>query len=462
MGVEDGAPTTGLTVSTTERSSLFFWPQMACDERPGFTSQQLEVALGPGTPTNLTGEVEAAFDFVAGSVEWATIADDVAIDRSPLDLDVPVYVVADLRTGLSLFCPAGPPSPSPPKTTGVNCSLLPGYEEIFVTWSSPTEGVRILVDGENIYEVPAPEVDQVDQVHKALAEATLDRFGIYRGADNETTGPSPSAPTDNEVADGGFSNFAAATTPQAYQLSLSGGDGTWSEPVDCGSAALLATPPMSCSVSLLSDRPSLAISGFSMLTIVRNGEPLDVAPVVDGFVDHSAPEGPTRYQVRATGTRDRDDVTIECGEVDVPPRNPASDLTAAGLAARSSHGAYAYLTLVRLCPGCDSAPISLNLNALGSTPGESRVVFAFTPEQVGLAGAPSVVAPSDVPELLIAALGAGKVVTYDIDPNSGLVYRWSIDGVGGEFLCYEFDTAPPELRRGPCNPDFDRLGAPGR
>ena len=44
----------------------WLWPQMACVERPGFTSQELEAVLGPGAPTDLTAEIEAAFHFVEG------------------------------------------------------------------------------------------------------------------------------------------------------------------------------------------------------------------------------------------------------------------------------------------------------------------------------------------------------------------------------------------------------------
>ena len=65
--------------------------------------------------------------------------------------------------------------------------------------------------------------------------------------------------------------------------------------------------------------------------------------------------------------------------------------------------------------------------------------------------------PFTIHDELLAAIGEGSSVTYQLDQGSGLPVWWTVDHVRTKLVCFELDTAPPELRVGPCDPATDLI-----
>lgn len=180
-----------------------------------------------------------------------------------------------------------------------------------------------------------------------------------------------------------------------------------------------------------------------------------------GFSDFLAPAGGTRaYELRIEGGG-IDPVLVSCGSAGIvpggsfatpttqaPPTALGADLeTAADVFSERAISPYAYFRLKPICVGCSPTAIELQMIPGGTASGPSHVFDPPLESQAG-GSAEAIISPFELHERLLAAERAGAEVSFTIDPQSGLPVTWLIDGVGGEFLCFEVDTAPPDLRSG--------------
>ncbi len=179
---------------------------------------------------------------------------------------------------------------------------------------------------------------------------------------------------------------------------------------------------------------------------------------LNGFSDYAAPLEPRPYSLRIDGGGG-DPVEISCGEAGVSGADIAGsdsgqvplvplggDLAAAQATFdNAAVSPFAYLRLVPICNGCGNGPLELQMTPSSNSSGVSHLFDPPLSEQAG-AAASAIVNPFEIHDVLAQAEADGKDVQYTLDPLSGLPTRWTIDGVGGEILCFEVDTAPPDLR----------------
>ncbi len=186
-----------------------------------------------------------------------------------------------------------------------------------------------------------------------------------------------------------------------------------------------------------------------------------VAGFLNGFSDYAAPLEPRGYALRIDGGGS-DPVFVDCGEAGLTGEAPTPQITnpttpviplGGDLAAakatfeEAAVSPFAYLRIVPICGGCGAAPIDLQMSPSSGSSGVSHLFDPVLSEQAGSA-ASAIVNPFEIHDVLAQAEDDGRDVQYTLDPLSGLPTRWTIDGVGGEILCFEVDTAPPDLRPG--------------
>lgn len=184
-----------------------------------------------------------------------------------------------------------------------------------------------------------------------------------------------------------------------------------------------------------------------------------VTGFVNGFSDYAAPADPRAYALRIDGGG-VDAVEVDCGEAGISGEVAAQTSTTVPAAPiggdlgraeevfeNAAVSPFAYLRVVAICPGCPSAPIDLQMSP-SSGGGVSHLFDPPLSQQAGSPATGAIVNPFEIHQVLQAAEADGKDVTYVLDPLSGLPTQWTIDGVGGQILCFEVDTAPPDLRPG--------------
>ncbi len=180
---------------------------------------------------------------------------------------------------------------------------------------------------------------------------------------------------------------------------------------------------------------------------------------VNGFSDYAAPVDPRAYSLRVDGGG-ADAVEVACGEAGISgqaPAQPGTTVPAAPIGGdlgraeevfeNAAVSPFAYLRIVAICPGCPSGPIDLQMSP-SSGGGVSHLFDPPLSQQAGSPATGAIVNPFEIHQVLQAAEDAGQDVSYTLDPLSGLPTQWTIDGVGGQILCFEVDTAPPDLRPG--------------
>ena len=261
-----------------------------------------------------------------------------------------------------------------------------------------------------------------------------------------------------------------AISDAVFDLPVSGGPGdsfTVSVIIDgvelpCGDAARLAElPPIQptwrCSATLDGVLPVLDIDVPYYLTyeVVRDGQltGLTVSNFFTGIDTDAQPGATHRYELllRGDGQPGR---TMDCGSVAVPADSFANRLAAAEAVFFSlPNGPYLYGSISVISDGTVSGPIDIGM-FVSDTPGDSFRSYDIVivdsdrqPTEVDLPpGHPGIAPIQDVFAELAAALTAGRDVEAEFNER-GVPVRWTIDGFGVEFLCFEGDTAPPDLRQ---------------
>jgi len=145
--------------------------------------------------------------------------------------------------------------------------------------------------------------------------------------------------------------------------------------------------------------------------------------------------------------------------VDIPPGVPAeaaAELGAAALAGNELRFAspYFYITVEQDCEGC-AGIASLYYVPRDDNPSRHRLagVYVDSVEQP-LHAAASILQTADplfIAEDLMAEIDGGATVTYRVDPVSGLVASWSVDGQQASVRCFQVDTRPLSMRDELCS-----------
>lgn len=223
---------------------------------------------------------------------------------------------------------------------------------------------------------------------------------------------------------------------------------------ECGTAGTLTSLPVpDCSINLIGGKPQLVISyeddsaGPLGRTVIRDGERLETNPSGGpNPIDTSAEPGVTyRYQIEMSDSSERDPVIADCGSVTAPELGDRSAelLAAKDLFGRTALGPHAYFTM-----SSDGANQDFYMQALG--PDGHAFVPPLDDQELRN--------PFTIHDELVAAIERGQDVTYALDASSGLPMWWLVDGATTTLLCFEVDTAPPELRVGACDPETDFIG----
>lgn len=319
---------------------------------------------------------------------------------------------------LASACTSGTDEQATSPTTGARlstdattCSVEPSLDSITVSWQGapPAAEVTVLRNGQSVYTAQG-------------VEAFVDV-----GLDAETT----------------------------YEYMISIDQGATSADQDCGSALLInEVGQPECSVVL----DTFAVITWSLSAgraeIFRNSERVipERGSLSSPFIDTGAPSGlPLEYEVVAVDSsgQGRASKTASCGTVTVealPPEQAVLQVAQAD--ALAYRGPYAYVTIVPVCPECETEKLDIYYVYDGTT----RVATkswrgSFETE---LADEIWYIDPLVVPTMLLEAIANGENVVSSIDPATGLVVQWTVNGRGAILECLEMDTAPLELRTQDC------------
>jgi len=228
-----------------------------------------------------------------------------------------------------------------------------------------------------------------------------------------------------------------------------------SDPIECGSAAIVTEVGQpTCSV----DVETFAVISWELSAgraeVFRNGERVipDRGSLTSPFVDTAAPSGlPLVYEVTAVDSsgQERPSKTASCGTVTVAalPADQA-ELQIAQADARLYRGPYGYVTVIPICPECETEKVDVYY----AFDNESRVPLISWRGTVESEPTEDLwfTDPLAVPTLLLEALANGDDVVSVIDPDTGLVVQWTINGRGAILECLELDMAPLDLRQKDC------------
>ncbi|MEM7323387.1 MAG: hypothetical protein AAF531_09910 [Actinomycetota bacterium] len=166
----------------------------------------------------------------------------------------------------------------------------------------------------------------------------------------------------------------------------------------------------------------------SMEMVADEPDPADGDTTAEGFEQPDGDTGPT--ETHAGGSPTSNERT--------------NDLLAAGdRFATTVLGPHAYLIV-----SVDGVRRDLYLQSTG--PGGHNFV---PPEPQA-----TLLNPFTIHDELITAIDAGRDVEFELDAGSGLPTWWTVDGATTTVICFEVDTAPPDLRVGPCDPFTDLIG----
>lgn len=145
--------------------------------------------------------------------------------------------------------------------------------------------------------------------------------------------------------------------------------------------------------------------------------------------------------------------------VTIPAGVPAADADALREAALKGNdiefvSPYIYLTVEQECAGCaetvslyytpDADDISRHAFAKAFVDGSEQGSATVHPTLLG-------VDPLFVAESLLGFISAGDQVTYSIDPVSGLVTTWTVNGERASIRCLQIDTRPIDMRSELCS-----------
>ena len=397
--------------------------------RPGISASALLVALaltaaacgGTSTSSNVDEAGASSLPLADGTddTENATSGDGDNKDSQEHNTDNNIDGgddEGDLDAGAGL---ATTDHPEPETSSGAGCLATSAADGINVVWwgmpvadageSDERAGLDVLGDGEILMQVGA-QVEGVVTLFGAPAEPGLAVTLKARSADSATT-------------------------------------------FECGTAGtLLNLPVPNCTIELVGGKPQLVVSyddgsaGPLGRTVIRDGERINTN-LAGGPnpIDTSADPGAEyQYQIEMSDSSDRPPVVADCGSVTVPELGDDSTelLAAKELFNRTALGPHAYFIV-----SAGGENQDFYMQALGPDG------HAFVPPLDD----PTLRNPFTIHDELILAIDAGQDVAYELDESSGLPTWWTVDGATTKFICFEVDTAPPELRVGPCDPQTDLI-----
>ncbi len=431
----------------------------------------------------LPGPEQAQFDEAAqvlplgAPAEWAVLASGWMVDRLPLEAGgytgllvidpsitgplscVPVTIV-EPRTAWRHPEPlAAPGGPDPAALAAARCSAEATTEGIAVYWWDVPAGTtwEVVGDGSPLMGGTVdPEATLATVLDDALTERMASR-GPGPGP-LSAAGTPPTNPTEPAPPQGAFSDFGALGTPagtvRTYELRLTAAGG--GRTVACGSAAIPAQLPVPpCTLSLFAGHPQIELAHNDgdppyfpdVLTIYRDGEVITLGNQWGPPFDVTAEPGSTHhYEVEIRDrTQGRPPVSVDCGSITAATPASDADILRAGAEVfdRVMLGPFLYAAAE-----IDGQRVDLVMQSTGAG-------FDFAPGW----RAEESVDPYTVHRQLLDAMEAGRAVTFEIDPPTGLPRRWTIDGVTRAYTCVNVDITPPDLRAGTrCDESYDRLG----
>ncbi len=311
------------------------------------------------------------------------------------------------------------------------CSVEASTITLSVLWESVPFGVspEIFRDGVSMIEYPARTAEEA--MFEGFAVALEQR--LFPGLQIESTNQSSGWR-------GAFSTAPEASLDErTFEMRLEASSGN-SRIVSCGTAAVLTVlPPATCTIELVNGLPRVVIEDGSGAdaSILRDGVELPFA-AWERRVDADVEVGQTyTYSVVRTdnaGSAPPD--TIECGSITIeePSAPGAADLRAAEELFRfAAAGPHAAMEVTPIVKGDFDRTRSVWLTYKNDPDGR----LDFDEPQ------PDLVNPFEVYDMLIAAIDEGRQVEYEINPASGVVVEFTIDGSGQRLSCLSFDTLPP-------------------
>ncbi len=252
---------------------------------------------------------------------------------------------------------------------------------------------------------------------------------------------------------GGFRYDDPVDDARSHDYTLRAGPN--SPAISCGSVALISEVGQpTCSVEL----DTFAVISWELSAgraeVFRNGERVipDRGGLTSPFIDTAAPTGiPLAYEVTAVDSSGQElpSKTAPCGTVTVEQLPPDQALLQIAQAdARLYRGPYGYVTVVPICPECETEKVDIYY----AFDNESRVPLLSWRGEVEAEPTDDIwfTDPLAVPTLLLEALANGDEITSVIDPDSGLIVQWTVNGRGAILDCLELDMAPLESRQKDC------------
>lgn len=420
-----------------------------------------------------------------GPVEnWGVLASGWLVDRRPLE--------AGGFTGLVLVDPqAGGPTPCVPVTTlepvtawrqttplvapggpgtaalaAARCSAEATSEGITVYWWDLPAGTpwEVWADGANLISGTVEPSTVTDGVLQAAFTERMASYGVAvpDGAPGRTdAGSGTGVDAEPVPAQGVFSDFGALGAPlgvpRTYEMHLSGADGA-TRTLPCGAAAIPAELPVPvCRLSLFAGHPQIELDDGQgttyfpdLLTIRRDGEPITLGNQWGPPIDVTAAPGSVHhYEVEVRDRMlGRPPVSTDCGSITaaLPADDTAVVAAGAEVFKRVVLAPYLYATAE-----VDGRPVDLVLQSAGAAG------FVFAP---GHPADPEL-DPYTVHDRLLEAIAAGRAVTFELDPATGLPLTWTVDGVTRGYRCVNIDTQPPDMRpTTTCDQAYDLLRPP--
>ena len=375
-----------------------------------------------------------------GSLDgWALLSTGTLVDRTPLDSAGSRAIVNSESLAFEL-CPGADVAESTPV---LRCSADGDWNTVTITWWGPTVAgeIEIIRDGELIHAL-----DQAEGPREA--PSTLDWAMNERLLELGNQGPW----TGVLRADSGvFTDFSTAVDePLAYQLVLHTGDDQFT--AECGAASLtseIASP--TCVVGEDNGYPTFVARydqgavGPDANGLLRDGEPLEVDLLSAEIVDTTGEPGRS-YDY---------DLTILLREADEPVIVPCGPVQRAAPEIGSDELAQARDRLVDLM----NRPylyMTFTVDGVEHDGFGGPAADGFVADPPLLDGALFDLAT--IHDELAAGLASGDQVAYELDPFSGIPTAFFIDGREWTIQCVEYDTAPPELREGPCQESNNLVG----
>ena len=201
------------------------------------------------------------------------------------------------------------------------------------------------------------------------------------------------------------------------------------------------------------------------VTASASSEDATNEPAVDEAGAEEAAMGEDEAEEAAMGeddtdTDDTDTNDTDTNETDTPTTTAGSAIDSADLAAALAAGQdnqfslpFLYLTVDQSCEGCAETvslyyvpgPVKASILVLESAFVDGTEVPLTEVDPILQEGDARLVA-----QLLADADGQGSLEAYSIDPVSGLVTSWTVDGNEVTLRCLQVDTRPIELRSELC------------